>query len=83
MDSAEIGELARRVERVTELFVGVEQARIELVVGARNGVRNVVAVDPSDGRALRDCQRLRCEREIVDRHFRRRRSAMPNSRRRR
>src|SRR4029077_21282601 len=51
MDRTEILELARHIECVREFVVGVEGLRFELQILFRHDMREVVAIDPGDGRA--------------------------------
>ena len=66
MDRAVIVVGPSRVEGVREALVGIEHRGGELLVGAHDVVRHIVAVRPRDGRADRGGGRRRRETEIVD-----------------
>src|SRR5258708_11061131 len=73
MQGAKILVDARCRERERVFVVGVHHLGSERLAGRRDGVRDVVLVDPGDGGPGFDGQVLRTEGEIVDLHHRLRR----------
>ena len=70
MNRAVVLEGARDIERVGELFVGVEHRRLECPLGTHDVVRDIVVVRPRDRRPDRDGGRGRREAEVVHHHLR-------------
>ena len=66
VNGAVVGVAARRGEAEAELLIGVERLRGERTALARDGVRDVVVIDPGDLAATGDQQLARREGEVVD-----------------
>src|SRR6266704_3390095 len=66
MQTTEIIELASAGERKGIRVVGVERLRSKGCLLLHHRVRNVVVIDPLDGRSYSDRQFIGREREIVD-----------------
>ena len=56
-------------ECIGKLFVGVSHLGFEYAVGAHDGVRNVIAVGPSDSRSDRHGKSLRTKAKVIDFHL--------------
>src|SRR5581483_2690920 len=66
MNFAVIRILPGLAKREGEVLIGVEDRRRELFFGAHDVMRDIILIDPGNGRAGFHSERFRSEREIVD-----------------